>query len=114
MRNLFFILICSFSLSAFSQFKSKTNLNAVQSQPIEYSLTNQHKKELKKSPVHDEYVVHKEKLKTYFVNDQIPSDFPKYIETISYEENKKIAMDWALENPSLLKENFRNDLIDLK
>lgn len=114
MKFIVSFLISFSAFSVFSQFKSKTELKSIRSPQKEYSILKQDKKEIQKEPIHDEYIVYKEKLKTYFINDQIPSDFPKYIDTLSYKENKRIAIDWAYENSSLLKENFRSELIKLK
>lgn len=48
-----------------------------------------------------EYVVKTEKLQTYFINTQIPADFPKYDATLTKEENIEIARNWAMDNKNL-------------
>jgi hypothetical protein len=110
MKNLFIFLIYSTYFSVFSQFKSKNELKSIQAPRKEFSINKQQPKKFEKRPVHDEYVVHKEKLKTYFVSNQIPVDFPKYDKALSYDINKANAIEWAKKNAILFKENFRNEL----
>jgi hypothetical protein len=58
------------------------------------------------------YVINDEKLKTLFINGEIPSGFPKYNHNISHQENKNIAIQWAQkpENYALLNNEGKKTL----
>ena len=53
------------------------------------------------------HVLNDKKLRAYFINDIIPSSFPEYNHAISYNVNKQIAIDWALQNQVLFKPSYR-------
>lgn len=78
-------------------------------------------RELKKTPIdqqensttkkpqgvyYSDYVIHPEKLKTYFLSESIPADFPKYDKLKTFEENKIIARNWAKANKELVKSEY--------
>lgn len=58
------------------------------------------------------YVISEKILPYFFVNNEIPSGFPKFDGSKSHSENKKTAVNWAKSNPQLIKEEYRSQLSD--
>jgi len=89
------------SVAIFSQDTSKKDLKKV---------TFQKEAPVSSSPnqgvYYSDYVIHPEKLKTYFVSELIPSDFPKYDKLKTFDENKLIAKVWAKANKEQVKQAY--------
>lgn len=92
---------CIVSVSVFSQ-------NSVSRDLKKTSVDQQEKSEIKKSQgvYYSDYIIHPEKLKTYFLTESIPSDFPKYDKLKTFDENKIIARNWAKANKELVKSEY--------
>lgn len=92
---------CIVSVSVFSQ-------NSVSRDLKKTSIDQQEKSEIKKSQgvYYSDYIIHPEKLKTYFLIESIPSDFPKYDKLKTFDENKIIARNWAKANKELVKSEY--------
>ena len=70
------------------------------------SIKSQKHEKASKGKYYSEYVVRPEKLKKFFLIEKIPDSFPHYDKYLSYDENKAIAIKWAKENKSLIKEEY--------
>jgi hypothetical protein len=82
--------------------------NSVSKDLKKTSINQQENSEIKKSQgvYYSDYVIHPEKLKTYFITGEIPQQFPKYDKLKSFEENKVIAKTWAKANKELVKSEY--------
>lgn len=56
------------------------------------------------------YAFDTKKLASYFISGQIPADFPKYDATLTKEENKEIAKNWAKQHQDLITEEAKAKL----
>lgn len=93
-KLLLFLLVIPFGMVA-----------QVQLEPNKTVKTQNHSKD-HSGKYFSEYVVKPEKLKTFFHTNTIPDSFPKYDKYISFEENKSIAIQWAKNNKTLIREEF--------
>jgi hypothetical protein len=94
-------VFCIVSASVFSQ-------NAVSRDLKKTSIDTQENSSTKKPQgvYYSDYVIHPEKLKTYFVSGEIPQDFPKFDKLKTFDENKVIARTWANANKELVKSDY--------
>lgn len=65
-----------------------------QSSNISASGVQQLETKNQRDPAADRYILDNKKMASLFKAGKIPSDFPGYDKTISYEENKRLAIDW--------------------
>ena len=94
-------VFCVVSISVFSQKSVSRDLKKT-------SIDQQENSETKKSQgvYYSDYVIHPEKLKTYFISGEIPQDFPKFDKLKTFDENKVIARNWAKVNKELVKSEY--------
>jgi hypothetical protein len=60
-----------------------------------------------RSPAADRYILDIKTLRTYFKRGKIPRNFPAYDTDLSFEDNKRLAVKWALNNKRLLTHEKR-------
>tara|TARA_B100001758_G_C18078786_1_gene437151 strand:- start:36 stop:356 length:321 start_codon:yes stop_codon:yes gene_type:complete len=53
------------------------------------------------------YVISDKMLRTYFINNSIPTNFPVYNPVLDLISNKQIAIDWSLLNLDFFKPSYR-------
>lgn len=98
-------VFCLLSASISAQVKPKSEIRKISAErkeaPVSTPSTNTNK-----GVYYSEYVIYPEKLKTYFVSETIPAEFPHYDKLKSFEENKEIAKTWAKANKELVKPQF--------
>lgn len=101
-------VFCIISASAFSQEKEMKELKKItfDKQTTTPTPTPTATATEPKGVYYSDYVIYPEKLKTYFLSETIPADFPKYDKLKSFEENKVIAKTWAKANKELVKPQF--------
>jgi hypothetical protein len=103
MKINFLVLFCCFTLICSSQIRPKSTIKSAKSPNAAASQKNL---ESKDSP----YIMTEIRLSSLFLDNKIPSDFPKNDSTISREENKRIAIQWAKAHKNLFKEKYRTDI----
>jgi hypothetical protein len=94
-------VFCVVSISVFSQKSVSRDLKKT-------SIDQQENSETKKSQgvYYSDYVIHPEKLKTYFISGEIPVEFPRYDKLKTFDENKITARNWAKANKELVKSEY--------
>lgn len=60
-----------------------------------------------RSQAADRYILDIKTLRTYFKRGKIPRNFPAYDTDLSFEDNKRLAVKWALKNKRLLTDEKR-------
>ncbi|MFN4910630.1 MAG: hypothetical protein ACK454_10600 [Flavobacteriales bacterium] len=63
-----------------------------------------------RDPAADRYILDNKKMASLFKAGKIPSDFPGYNKTISYEENKTLAIEWMHAHQYMLTKSVRKQL----
>ena len=53
------------------------------------------------------YVISDKMLRTYFINNSIPTNFPVYNPVLDLISNRQIAIDWSLLNLDFFKPSYR-------
>jgi hypothetical protein len=94
-------VFCIVSASVFSQNAVSRDLKKTNTDTQENSTTKK-----PQGVYYSDYVIHPEKLKTYFVSGEIPQDFPKFDKLKTFDENKVIARNWAKVNKELVKPDY--------
>jgi hypothetical protein len=98
-------VFCLLSASLSAQVKPKSEIKKIRADRNEVQATTP-TTNTNKGVYYSEYVIYPEKLKTYFVSETIPTEFPHYDKLKSFEENKEIARVWAKANKELVKPQF--------
>lgn len=98
-------VFCLLSASLSAQVKPKSEIKKISAERNEVQATTP-TTNTNKGVYYSEYVIYPEKLKTYFVSETIPAEFPHYDKLKSFEENKEIARVWAKANKELVKPQF--------
>jgi hypothetical protein len=86
-----------------AQFKPKSSIRSVRSAN---SAVNYEKSESRDSI----YIITEIKLSSLFLDNKIPADFPKKDDKLSFEENKRVAIQWAKLHINLFKEKYRTEI----
>ena len=98
-------VFCLLSASLSAQVKPKSEIKKITAERNEMPASTP-TTTTNKGVYYSEYIIYPEKLKTYFINETIPSEFPHYDKFKTRDENKEIAKTWAKANKELVKPQF--------
>lgn len=119
MKPFFTLIFMSLFFTTFSQTTQNRQLKLQKSAPLPsqnqvvFPIINPSlgdvfiKEKGTRNPAADRYILDNKKLTSYFKKAKIPTDFPIYDSSISFDDNKHFACVWARKHKYLFKKEYR-------
>ncbi len=107
----FFIFVIGFSFSMTAQSNLQNDRKDIRKQTVIIGTPTAINTNESTPYVHFwKYLFDDKKMKSFFIDEKIPSNFPLYDQLKTFEENKAIAKKWGSRNKNLIKKDARQKL----